>query len=69
MAEPLGEEGGGEETGVPGKNPGYQLQKMPHTKARRFRPHARLEPAQQHCGQAGKVDVLTVAPRVARFGS
>ena len=30
----------------PGKTPGDELQKMPHTKARRFKPQARLEPAQ-----------------------
>ena len=46
MAEPLTDEGG-EETGVPvEKNPGDELQKMPHTKARRFKSQARLEPAQ-----------------------
>ena len=45
MAEPLTDEGG-EETGVPGENPGDELQKMPHTTARRFKPQARLEPAQ-----------------------
>ena len=28
------------------KTPGHELQKMPHTKARRFKPQARLEPAQ-----------------------
>ena len=28
------------------KTPGDELQKMPHTKARRFKPQARLEPAQ-----------------------
>ena len=32
------------------KTPGDELQKMPHTKARRFKPQERLEPAQQHCG-------------------
>ena len=30
----------------PEKTPGDELQKMPHTKARRFKPQARLEPAQ-----------------------
>ena len=38
---------------------------MPHTKARRFKPQARLEPPQQHWWQAKKADVLTVTPRVA----
>ena len=28
------------------KTPGDELQKMPYTKARRFKPQARLEPAQ-----------------------
>ena len=37
---------------------------MPHTKARRFKPQARLEPAQYHWWQAWKADVLTVTPRV-----
>ena len=30
----------------PEKSPGDELQKMPHTTARRFKPQARLEPAQ-----------------------
>ena len=30
----------------PEKTPGDQLQKMPHTTARRFKPQVRLEPAQ-----------------------
>ena len=30
----------------PEKTPGDELQKMPHTKARTFKPLARLEPAQ-----------------------
>ena len=38
---------------------------MPHTTARRFKPQARLEPAQQHWWQARKADMLTVTPRVA----
>ena len=37
MAESLADEGR-EETGVPGKTPGDELQKMPHTAARRFKP-------------------------------
>ena len=44
------------------KTPDDELQKMPHTTARRFKPQARLEPAQQHWWQAGKADVLTVTP-------
>ena len=36
-----------------------ELQKMPHTKAQRFKPGLRLEPAPQHCWQAsGKADKL-----------
>ena len=30
----------------PEETPGDELQNMPHTKARRFKPQARLEPAQ-----------------------
>ena len=30
----------------PEETPGDELQKMPHTTARRFKPPARLEPAQ-----------------------
>ena len=47
------------------KTPGDELQKMPHTTARRFKPQARLEPAQYHWWQARKADMLTVTPRVA----
>ena len=47
------------------KTPGDKLQKMPHTKARRFKPQARLEPVQQHWWQARKADMLTVTPRLA----
>ena len=49
----------------PEKTPGDELQKMPHTTARRFKPQARLEPAQKHWWQARKVDMLTVTSRVA----
>ena len=49
----------------PEKTPGDELHKMPYTKARRFKPQARLEPAQQHCWQARKADVLAFTPRVA----
>ena len=48
----------------PEKTPGDELQKMPHTTARRFKPQARLEPVQQHWWQARKADMLTVTPRV-----
>ena len=41
---PLTDEGW-EETGVPGETPDDELQKMPHTKARKFEPHTRLEPS------------------------
>ena len=47
----------------PEKTPGDELQKMPH--ARRFKPQARLEHAQQHWWQARTADMLTVTPRVA----
>ena len=50
----------------PEKTHDDELQKIPHTKARRFKLKARLEPAvQQHWWQARKADVLTVTPRVA----
>ena len=49
----------------PEKTPDDDLQKMPHTKARRFKPQARLEPAQLHWWQARKADELTVTSRVA----
>ena len=49
----------------PEKTPGDELQKMPHTTAQRFKPQARLEPAQLHWWQARKADMLTVTPRVA----
>ena len=49
----------------PQKTPGDELQKMPHTKARRFKPQKRLEPAQLHLWQARKAGMLTVTPRVA----
>ena len=49
----------------PEKTPRDELLKMTHTKALRFKPQARLEPAQQHWWQARKADVLSVAPRVA----
>ena len=46
------------------KTSGDKLQKMPHTTAQRFKPQARLEPAQQHWWQLRKADMLTVTPRV-----
>ena len=46
----------------PEKTPGDELQKMQNTKARRFKPQARLELAQEHWWQARKADML---PRVA----
>ena len=49
----------------PEKTPGNKFQKIPHTKARRFKPQAILKPAQEHWWQARKADVLTVTPRVA----
>ena len=58
----------GREKEYPEKTPGDELQKMPHTKARRFKPQARLEPEQQHWWQARKADMLTGTPRVAPAG-
>ena len=48
----------------PEKTPGDELQKMPHTTARRFKPQARLQPAPQHWWQARKADMLIATPRV-----
>ena len=45
-------------------NPGDELQKMQHTKTRRFQPQARIEPAQQHWWQARKAHVLTITTRL-----
>ena len=55
----------GEKSEYPEKTPGDELQKMPHTTARRFKPQARLEPSQYHWWQARKTDMLIVTPRVA----
>ena len=43
----------------PEKTPDDELQKMPHTKAQKFKRQARLEHAQQHWWQARNTDVLT----------
>ena len=48
----------------PEKTPSDELQKMPHTTTQRFKPQARLEPAQQHWWQARKADMLTITPHV-----
>ena len=37
----------------PKKTPGEELQKMPHSKARNFKPQQRLEPALYNCGRLG----------------
>ena len=49
----------------PEKTPDDELQKMPHTKARKFKPQPRLEPTLQGWWQARKADVLTVTPSLA----
>ena len=49
----------------PEKIPGDELQKMPFTRARRFKPQARFEPTQQHWRHARKADMLTFTPCVA----
>ena len=46
MAEPLNPMKEGRKPEYPEKTPGEELPKMPHTTARRFKPQARLEPAQ-----------------------
>ena len=47
--------------------PDYELQKMPQTKAQKFKPQPRAEPALQHRWQAParNADVLTIAPSVS----
>ena len=67
MAVKLTDEGG-EKPEYPEETPGDELQKMPHTKAPRFKPKARLKPAQQHWWRGRKADVLTVTPRFAHGG-
>ena len=59
----------GRKSKYPEKIPGDELQKMPHTKSRRFKPQARLEPTQKHWWQAMKADMRTVTPYVALFVS
>ena len=56
----------GRKPGCPEKTPDDELQKMPHTKAPKFKPQPRLEHALQHWWQARKAHVLTITPRVAR---
>ena len=46
----------------PGKPLNNELQKMPQTKAWKFKPQPRLEPAHQHWWQARKSHVLTIPP-------
>ena len=47
------------------ENPDDELQKMPRTKAPKFKPQPKLAPAFWHCWQAGETDVLTGTPPVA----
>ena len=61
MAEPSTDQGGRKPEYLE-KAPGDELQKIPNTKARRFKPQARLKPTKQHWWQARKADVLTVTP-------
>ena len=49
----------------PEKTPDDELQKMSHTKAKKFKPQPRLELALKHWWQARKTGVLTMSPRVA----
>ena len=53
----------------PEKAPNDELQKMPHTRAPKFKAQPRLEPLLQHRWQAlaMKAVVLTIAPRVSPF--
>ena len=45
------------------KTPDDELQKIPYTTVRKFKPQPRLEPALQHWWQARKARVLTITPR------
>ena len=65
LAKPLNRWRRGGNRSIRRKKPDDELQKLPHTTARRCKPQARLEPAQQHWWQARKADMLTVTPRVA----
>ena len=47
------------------KTPDGKLQKMPHTKAREFKPQPRLKPTLWQWWQARKADMLTITPCVA----
>ena len=47
----------------PEKTPGDELQKMPHTTARRFKPKRDSNPRSSIGGRLGKADMLTVTPR------
>ena len=49
----------------PEKTPDDELQKIPHTKARKSKPQPRLEPSLLRWWQARKAGVLTITPRVA----
>ena len=55
----------GRKPDCPRKTPDDELQKMPHAKAGKCKPQARLEPALSHWWQARKADMLPVAPGVA----
>ena len=55
----------GRKPDYPEKTTDDQLQKMPHTKAQRFKPNRDSNP-HNSIGKARKADVLTVTPRVAR---
>ena len=61
--EPFTDKGGGKQV-FPKKTPDDELQKMPHTEARKFKPEPRLEPTLQHWWRslARKADELTLAP-------
>ena len=53
---------GREETGVPGENPDDELQKMQHTKARKFKPQPRFKLSLSHWWQGRTADMLTTTP-------
>ena len=51
----------------PEKTPGDELQKMPHTTVRRFKPRRDSNSHNSIGDRARKADVLTVTPRVAPY--
>ena len=56
--------GGGGEPEHTEKTPDDELQKMPYTEARKFKPQPRLEPALLLWWRARKADMLTITAHI-----